>query len=585
MSNEKCRDFDEITSFLGDYGCFQILIIVLLSLSTIPCGYMAFLAVYITYTPAHHCKAWVNSTPYDLNGVTSFPERSTEAGTTGSCSRYQVQDANWTDTIKLGNGTDPCLDGWVFSTERYTIVSEWELVCENAWKIPFSTSVFYVGVLFGTFISGQLSDRFGRKLVLYATVALHSITALIQATSVNWLMFCVLNCVRGTGQVSSYLASLVLGSEMLCPSVRVSYTLLGHSLGFGIGYALLPLFAYFLRGWRWLLVASAIPGLLWLLTWRVIPESPRWLLLRGQVKEAEMVLRQAAKLNKIHAPEVLFLPAEVSELMKKTGEKEQTYSCMDLMNTANLRNITAIGLFIWIAVAMVFNGLSLNTSNLNGNIYLTCLMSAATDIVAYVFSWLLFNRVPRPTLLFVTLMFCGTMLLVIKLIPQDMHVTFQVLVLLGKMGVAIAYCFTYLVFAELFPTVVRNTGMGFLSSSARIGAIICPYVIHIGKCAFVNLYIITQSLCIYILHDHCALHVIFYFSQSKNIYFAGIYSKILPYIIFGAFSIVAALLSLLLPDTRNNKLPDLISEAKSIRSCCTPKKTLAAAQKATHSQA
>ncbi|XP_054624056.1 solute carrier family 22 member 21-like isoform X1 [Dunckerocampus dactyliophorus] len=422
--------------------------------------------------------------------------------------------------------------------------SKWELVCENAWKVPFSTSVFFVGVLFGALFSGQLSDRFGRKLVLYATIALHSVTALIQATSVNWLMFCVLNCVRGMGHASSYLASLVLGSEMLRPSVRVSYTLLGHSLGFGLGYALLPLFAYFLRGWRWLLVASAIPGLLWLLTWRVIPESPRWLLLRGQVEEAEMVLRRAAKLNKIHAPEVLFLTGEGSELLQKTGEKEQTYSYMDLINTANLRNITVIGVFIWMAVAMVFFGLSLNTSNLNGNIYLNCLISAAIDIVAYVSSWFLINRAPRPTLLFFTLMFSGAMLLVIKLIPDDMHVTFQVLVLVGKTGVSIAYCFIYMFFAELMPTVVRNTGLGILSSFARFGAIICPYVIYIG-----------------------------------------IYSKILPYIIFGSFSVMAALLSLLLPDTRNSKLPDLISEAKPIRSCCAPKKTLPATIKATYSQA
>lgn len=63
--------------------------------------------------------------------------------------------------------------------------------------------------------------------------------------------------------------------------------------------------------------------------------------------------------------------------------------------------------------------------------------------------------------------------------------------------------------------------------------------------------LVTKQLC----------HFCFVFFVS----FAGIYSKVLPYIIFGSFSIIAAILSLVLPDTRNCKFPDLISEAKPIR--------------------
>lgn len=72
------------------------------------------------------------------------------------------------------------------------------------------------------------------------------------------------------------------------------------------------------------------------------------------------------------------------------------------------------------SVAMVYYGLSLNSSNLHGNIYLNCFISAAIDIVVYVATWLLIDRAPRPTLLFTTLMFCGIMLLVIKLVPEGM---------------------------------------------------------------------------------------------------------------------------------------------------------------------
>ncbi|XP_019712393.1 solute carrier family 22 member 5-like isoform X3 [Hippocampus comes] len=439
---EKYQDFDVALAFLGEYGRFQILMMVLLSLTAIPCGYMGMLSVFIADTPTHRCRTWFNSTPHDGD---SFSRAGPD-----NCYRYKA-DANRSEAVEPSNGTDRCEDGWIFSTESHTIVSEWELVCENAWKVPFSTSVFFIGVLFGSLVSGQLSDRFGRKHVLFFTISLQSVTALIQATSVNWVMFCALNCLRGVGHVACFVTSLVLGSEMLGESARLVYTLLGQCLCYSIGYALLPLFAYLIRSWRLLLVASAIPGLVFIFTW-------------------------------------------------------------------------------WIAISMVYYGLSLNTSNLKGNIYLNCLVSAATDAVAYIATFVLMNRAPRHTLLCVNLMFSGLTLLVVKLVPEDTHAAFQVLVLMGKLGVSVGHSFIYFFFTELYPTVVRNTGLGVLSTSGRIGTIVCPYILHIG-----------------------------------------IYSKVLPYIIFGSFSIIAAILSLVLPDTRNCKFPDLISEAKPIRCFCMRK--------------
>lgn len=60
----------------------------------------------------------------------------------------------------------------------------------------------------------------------------------------------------------------------------------------------------------------------------------------------------------------------------------------------------------------------------------------------------------------------------------------QVLALVAKMDVSGAYSFTYMFFTELIPTVVRNMGLGIASTAARIGTIICPFVIYIGKCVF-----------------------------------------------------------------------------------------------------
>lgn len=113
MADAQIKDFEYFTSFLGDYGLFQILMIVLLSLSSVPLGYMGVTSVFVADTPEYHCKGSINST---RNGSWIGPD---------SCSRYKLKE-NWAQPPALSNDTEPCLDGWVFSTDIYTstIVSE-----------------------------------------------------------------------------------------------------------------------------------------------------------------------------------------------------------------------------------------------------------------------------------------------------------------------------------------------------------------------------------------------------------------------------------------------------------------------------
>lgn len=53
--------------------------------------------------------------------------------------------------------------------------------------------------------------------------------------------------------------------------------------------------------------------------------------------------------------------------------------------------------------------------------------------------------------------------------------------MLGKFGITSAFSMVYVYTAELYPTVVRNMGVGASSMASRLGSILSPYFVYLGK--------------------------------------------------------------------------------------------------------
>uniref|UniRef100_A0A668AY80 Major facilitator superfamily (MFS) profile domain-containing protein n=1 Tax=Myripristis murdjan TaxID=586833 RepID=A0A668AY80_9TELE len=472
------KDYDETTAFLGQWGCFQQMVFFLLCATGIPNGFSGLSVVFLADIPPHHCLV---------------PE-----------ANLTQEDVNLTDLEQEG-----CLDGWSYSRDTYqsTIVTEFNLVCGEQWKQPVTSTAYFLGVLCGSFISGQLSDRFGRRPVLFATMAVQTIFTFIQIFSPSWTVFTILFFTVGLGQISNYVAALVLGSEILAGKVRVLFASLGITLSYATGYMMLPLFAYFLRGWKSLLLALSLPGLLYIPFWWFIPESPRWLLTQGRVKEAEAVLRNAAKRNKIKAPQDIF--------KDYNGKPEERHSVLDLVRTSNIRTATII-LILVSSLNIAYFCLSLNTSQLHGNPYVSCFLSAAVEVPAYIFSWLSLHRLPRRFCAVGTLLLGGLSIFVIQLVPQKMSVALE---MLGKFGISMGLAQVIVFSTELYPTVIRNTATGTFYTFSRVGSAISPYLFQLST-----------------------------------------YYKYLHYNILGSLVILSAVGIMFLPETFGRPLPETIQQ-------------------------
>ncbi|PIO27056.1 hypothetical protein AB205_0194840 [Aquarana catesbeiana] len=249
---------------------------------------------------------------------------------------------------------------------------------------------------------------------------------------------------------------------------------------------------------------------------RIIPESPRWLLSQGRITEAEDIIRKAAKKNGITAPEIIF---SVSELQDVKDQSHKPYTFLDLIKTTNIRIVTFLSILLWMIISVGYFGLSLNTPNLHGDPYLNCFLSAIIEVPAYVIAWVLLRSFSRRYSTSSTLFLGGVVLLLIQLVPQELNILSIVLVMLGKFGITAAFSMVYVYTAELYPTVVRNMGIGASSMASRLGSILSPYFVYLGA-----------------------------------------YDRHLPFVLMGSLTVLVGIFSLFLPETNGMPLPDTIEE-------------------------
>ncbi|XP_049896894.1 solute carrier family 22 member 6 [Epinephelus moara] len=251
-------------------------------------------------------------------------------------------------------------------------------------------------------------------------------------------------------------------------------------------------------------------------------ESARWLVLNGRSEDALKSLQRVARVNgKTETIDKLTVEVLHSHMKKEIESSRSSLTAYDLLRTRGIRRISICLLAVWFSTSFAYYGIAMDLQKFGVSIYLIQIIFGAVDIPAKILAvgmlTYLGRRVTQATCLFMSALVIFANIFV----PTDMQNTRTTLACLGKGFTSASFTTVYLFTGELYPTVIRQTGMGFVSTMARVGSMAAPAVLILDE--------------------------VF---------------PALPSVVYGGAAVLAGCFACFLPETLNVPLPETINDVE-----------------------
>ncbi|XP_076352347.1 organic cation transporter protein-like isoform X1 [Tachypleus tridentatus] len=173
----------------------------------------------------------------------------------------------------------------------------------------------------------------------------------------------------------------------------------------------------------------------------------------------------------------------MSKLVANVENENSTYkekTILDLLKVPKWRKKSLAVFSIWFAISFIYFGLSFNTNNLGGDPFLNFLIAGAVEFPSYFGTIFVVKRLGRKFPLMISVIIAGVALLLIIPVPYELVWLKVTISMSGKLAITAAFAIVYVYSAEIFPTVVRNIGVGTSSTCARLGSMLAPFVKELG---------------------------------------------------------------------------------------------------------
>ncbi|KAM6157448.1 solute carrier family 22 member 6 [Rhynchocyon petersi] len=521
--------FNDLLQQVGGVGRFQRIQVTLVVLPILLMASHNTLQNFTAAIPTHHCRPPANTNLSKDGGLEAWLPRNRQ-GKPESCLRFTYPhqgppSANGTETNITGV-TEPCADGWVYDNSTFpaTIVTEWDLVCSHRALRQLAQSLYMVGVLLGAMVFGNLADRLGRRKVLILNYLQTAVSGTCAAFAPNFPAYCTFRLLSGMSLAGIALNCMTLNVEWMPIHTRACVgTLIGYV--YSLGQFLLAGVAYAVPHWRHLQLLVSVPFFVFFVySWFFI-ESARWYSSSGRLDLTLRALQKVAQING-KQEEGAKLNKEVlqTSLQKELTITKGQASALELLRCPILRHLFLCLTMLWFATSFAYYGLVMDLQGFGVSIYLIQVIFGAVDLPAKLVCFLVINSLGRRVAQMASLLLAGICILINGVIPQDQTIVRTSLAVLGKGCLAASFNCIFLYTGELYPTMIRQTGMGMGSTMARVGSIVSPLV-----------------------------------SMTSELY------PSVPLFIYGAVPVAASAVTALLPETLGQPLPDTVLDLENRR--------------------
>lgn len=358
----------------------------------------------------------------------------------------------------------------------------WTTIDLNSWFQTITMTGYLIGALF----SGVIGDHLGRRKALLLFIAIFAGATFVAGFAPDMIVLIICRGIMGIGLGAFLPCGYGPFGEYIPPQKRGSYSgwigLIANfspPLGAGLTMLVIPMF-----GWRPIFFGIAIAGaVMWLLIFKFLPESPRWLASRGRYDEADAIVSAAEQsfidkgyeLTPITKDDISRIQDELEKepvqlpyraLFSKRLIKRTLAASAGLM----AMNLMVYTITTWTPTIFVMRGMDTQYS-----IFITFIMLLGAPFGVFLLS-VFGNKHPRK----VGLVGCLLILAVAGYI-WSLQTEIVAIIVVGFAMCTVLYYFSLMAcsvyLGEVFPTEIRLRGSGFSNAMGRIASISTPTVV------------------------------------------------------------------------------------------------------------
>ena len=371
----------------------------------------------------------------------------------------------------------PLLDGYVLSIIGIALTQATpQLDISSVWQGLIGAATL-IGMFFGGAIFGRLTDKIGRKIMYTFDLGAIGLLCVPQFFVHGAIALFVWRLLMGVAIGADYPMATSIVTEFSPRRYRgpllgmtVGALFVGFILGGFVGEALLHVGP---DGWRWMLLSPAFLAFVFLILRFGTPESPRWLANQGRYDEAEQILRDMYGPSVGSLSEALPMEDSPKSSFKTVFSKGYRSRFFIALAIFSLSNLVLYSMIVFTPQLLKSFGLDGDLSNY-GTVAINTMYLVGTCIAAG-----LSNVIGRRSLNIWGCLFGAISLAalgIVPITPASVFLLFAAFALFNS-GPQVA---TWIYPNELFPTSVRATAMGLITSGTRISSAIGVFFVPVA---------------------------------------------------------------------------------------------------------